>query len=199
MVGLSSVLHRFAEVVGIEDSELDDLLSQEETSDDDLSPLDGGAQEAIEVYSGDIQLAEKADDGLRWYPIIRAGQWAVRPGPRGQKVRRKLRIVEGKSKNARQELGLQDLLDAFNDDAVENVTVPVQTGMIPGHANLTLQNTGFIPKMKIADMEVKKGSSSASSIGSHESSVDALRRRPAGVMPVIHGLLVSRTCSMTAG
>jgi hypothetical protein len=46
------------------------------------------------------------------------------PWPNGKKLRRPLKVVAGKSKNQRKEIGLQDLVDAFNEEAIENVTVP---------------------------------------------------------------------------
>src|SRR4051812_26708043 len=108
------------------DEEIGALLGDQTVAPeiDFTDALPGEASEAIELFSSvkDVKAVKK--DGLMWYPMIRAGQHAVRPGPQGQKVKRKMVVVEGHSENARKELGLQDLLDAFNDDAIENVTVP---------------------------------------------------------------------------
>jgi hypothetical protein len=153
-MSVKTVIESFAEKLGIGDDELNAMLAEGVAESVDLSqPLPGEAAEAFEVYLPEAgeELANQTKDGLMWYPMIRAGQWAVRPGPKGQKVRRKLKIVEGHSNDSRKELGLSDLLAAFQDEAVENVTVPTS------HDNKTLENTGFIRKMKIDDMEVQKG------------------------------------------
>ncbi len=150
-MGLKALIERLA---AEHDEDVDDdlkVLFADESIDFD-DPLPGTASERIEVFSDEAFSASKPDaDGLIWSPMIRAGQWALRPGPNGQKRRVPLKVVAGKSKNARKELGLEDLLEAFNDEAVENVTVPTS------HSNHVLENTGFIKKMKIMDLEVAKG------------------------------------------
>jgi hypothetical protein len=123
-----------------------------------LDELGGSAAAASEIFLGESGLDASepyVDDktGLMWAPIMREGQWAVRPGPAGQKRRVPLKIVAGKSKNARKEIGLSDLHDAFHDEAIQHVTVPTS------HANTLLENQGFIKDMKIVTGKVarKKG------------------------------------------
>jgi hypothetical protein len=120
--------------------------------------LGGEASGAIEIFLADPRsmLAEgKAieADGFMWEPIIREGQWAVRPGARGQKLRRPLKIVAGRSKDQRREIGLLDIKDAYDDRAIQHVTVPTS------HDNLVTQNTGFIQALKIVKAKVKDAKS----------------------------------------
>ncbi len=107
-------------------------------SDDDLS---------LEIYvqggiGEDVLLGE---DGFVWAPILRSGTLALRPGPNGQKVAEPLVFVPGLSTNTRKEIGLQNLVDAFESDAVQHVTIPTT------HENSVLQNTGYIRGLKIVD------------------------------------------------
>lgn len=102
---------------------------------------------SLEIYS-DIQLdepTEKTDDGLIWAPIARSGMLATRPGPNGEKLDQPLVFIPGHSKDQRKEIGLQDLCDAFNDKAIEYVTIPLS------HENKVLENTGYIKQVKISD------------------------------------------------
>lgn len=166
-MGLATLLRKVGAEHGVEIDE--DELSMLGLSDDEaeheveakgadpvdaLAMLSGEAAGSVEIFLGDaarstsgVKLAEK--DGLLWGPIIREGQWAVRPGANGQKNRRPLRVVAGHSKDARKEIGLADLLAAHNEDAVEHVTVPTS------HDNKQVENTGFVRKMKIVTGTVK--------------------------------------------
>lgn len=115
--------------------------------------LPGEASGAVELFlsrdSIGLDKPVEDKDGLMWEPIIREGQWAVRPGGRTGKRRKPLKVVAGRSKDQRREIGLQDVLDAFDDDAIEYVTVPTS------HQNHVLENTGFIKGLKIVDGSVK--------------------------------------------
>lgn len=116
-------------------------------------PIPGRAAGEVEIYlAADSTTVEKpveTKDNLMWYPIIREGQWAVRPGTQGAKKKVPLRVIAGHSKNQRKEIGLQDLLDAHNDQAIQHVTVP------SSHNNTTLENQGFVDAMKIVDGKVQ--------------------------------------------
>lgn len=160
-MGVATLLRKLGTEHGIEieDAELAELgLSEEEEHqdappDDVLSvPLPGEASGAVELFLGGASTSTvdgQERDGLMWYPIIREGQWAVRPGATGTKRKVPLKVIPGSSKNQRREIGLKDLLDAFNDKAIEYVTVP------SSHNNTTLENQGFIRAMKIVDGTVK--------------------------------------------
>lgn len=102
---------------------------------------------SLEIYS-DIKLdepVETGDDGLIWAPILRSGMLATRPGPNGEKLDEPLVFVPGRSQNQRKEIGMQDIVDAFNDKAIEYVTLPLS------HENNLLENTGFIKELKMVD------------------------------------------------
>lgn len=124
--------------------QVDDVLSQE---------LPGEAAGSIEIFlaaeSTTLKEPAKEDGDLLWYPIIREGQWAVRPGQTGAKKRTPLKVIAGSSKNQRREIGLQDIVSAFDENAVQHVTVPIS------HSNTLLENTGFIDKLKIVQGKVK--------------------------------------------
>ena len=90
------------------------------------------------------------DDGeLLWEPIAREGQWAVRPDGRGGKKQVPLKIIAGRSQDQRREIGLQDVLDAFDDGAIEHVTIP------ESHDNKPTENHGYIEALKIVKGKVK--------------------------------------------
>lgn len=166
-MGLKTLIRDLAQERGLKIDE--DELEQLGLSDDDetgavdeavtdtgsdasifSTEIPGTAAGAIELFSNDtfsgVELSEK--DGLMWAPIIREGQWAVRPGATGKK-RVPLKIVAGKSANQRREIGLSDLKDAFDDEAIQHVTVP------SSHNNSVLENQGFIKAMKIVKGTVK--------------------------------------------
>lgn len=115
-------------------------------------PLPGRAAGRIELFLAADSTAKvpvQESDGLMWYPIIREGQWALRPGGQTGKRKTPLKVVAGTSTNQRKYLGLQDLVDAFNDEAIQHVTVP------SSHSNTVLENQGYITGMKIVDGTVK--------------------------------------------
>lgn len=162
MSGLATLLKKLGSENGVE-IDADELeaigLSDDDTTedgpvqDDVLSiSIPGRAAGMVELWLG-ADTTAKADgvesDGLMWYPIIREGQWALRPGGSGTKKRMPLKVVAGSSKNQRKEIGLADLKAAFDDEAIEHVTVPET------HSNTTLENTGFIKGMKVVDGVVK--------------------------------------------
>jgi hypothetical protein len=164
-MALSALFRKLGEQHGIEidDEELAGLgLSDDEDEStppaagdifDFSAPLPGRASGMVELsidadcFGSAAEIPSK--DGLMWFPIIRSGQWAVRPGTQGSKKRVPLKVVAGHSKNQRREIGLQDLLDAHNDEAIQHVTVP------SSHNNSVLENQGFVDKMQLVDGEVK--------------------------------------------
>lgn len=168
--GLATLLDRLGRQHGIE-IDADDLeaigLSADDVDGDgapapavtheafDFSaPLPGTAGGVVELFLdqemfGDATPAIESPNGLMYYPIIRSGQWAVRPGTQGTKKRTPLKVVSGKSKNSRREIGLQDLHDNFHDGAIQHVTVP------SSHNNTVLENTGFVDDIRLVDGEVK--------------------------------------------
>jgi hypothetical protein len=155
-MSVMDAIRKLGEHMGMEGDELDSLLSDDDWQPPEVDPLSeelaGSAAGTLEVFLADGgPLLQSKDDDLLWAPMIREGQWAVRPGPAGQKKKRPLRVVVGKSKDSRKEIGLQDLIDNFNDGAVEYVTVPET------HDNKWVENTGFIRKMKLARAPIQTG------------------------------------------
>lgn len=146
------VLKRIGEKAGVDEDEISSLLEDEDAPEidfDDLLP--GGASDVLEVFLADGGETVEDKDGLIWAPLIRSGQFALRPGPKGQKVRRPLKIVAGQSKDPLKEIGLGDLTAAFYGDAVDYVTVPTS------HGNSVLENTGFIRGMKVMKAPITTG------------------------------------------
>lgn len=139
---------------GLSEEDVDAMLSDDQHPEIDFNDqLPGQAESMLEVFLAEVGGEEMLEDseGVLWAPMIRTGQFAVRPGPRGQKVRRPLKIVAGRSEDPLKQIGLTDLKEAFEDDAVEHVTVPTS------HNNTTLENTGFIRGMKIMDAPITSG------------------------------------------
>jgi hypothetical protein len=121
----------------------------------DLDALFAGDEPlSFEIYgrvpAGEETHLDDDDSGLLWAPILRSGTLAMRP-VNGVKVRDPLVFVAGHSEDQRKEIGLEDLLDAFNADAIQHVTLPTT------HENNVLDNTGFIEAMKIADSTMRIG------------------------------------------
>jgi hypothetical protein len=118
---------------------------------EDFSKLlkDKSTDLGFEIYS-DINLEEpitlgEDDNGLIWAPILRSGMLATRPGPNGEKLDEPLIFVPGHSNDPTKAIGLEDIVDAFNDNAIEYVTIPTS------HENNLLENTGYIKQLVIAD------------------------------------------------
>lgn len=141
------------DMLGLADDEDDESGSGPPSPDLVLSQdLPGEAAGQVEIFlaadsTATVPAVEK--DDLMWYPIIREGQWAVRPGAQGKKKRVPLKIIAGHSTNQRRQIGLQDLKDAFDDEAIQHVTVP------SSHGNTLFENQGFIKGMEIVDGSVK--------------------------------------------
>lgn len=83
------------------------------------------------------------DDGLIWKTVLRTGTWQFRPGPGQQPIKHPLKVVL--SNAAKGEVALTDVLRAFDEKAVEHVTVPLS------HADRVDENTGFVRKMKVVE------------------------------------------------
>lgn len=123
--------------------DMDEIDEDEDDLDlDEEVVLDEDKQDFLELFvtADTAQLADvKADkDGLIWKPMLPVGIWNV--GPNG----RPLKVVAGRSKDQRKEIGMQDVIDAFDAQAVPHVTVPLS------HEDKTDENTGYIRKVKVA-------------------------------------------------
>lgn len=104
--------------------------------------LSDHASHASELFLAEGTVA--ARDGRVWATVLPVGEWALTPDARtGKPVNKPLRVIEGRSDDPRKEIGLQDLLDAFQEGAVQHVTVPLS------HEDRPDENTGFIRDMRI--------------------------------------------------
>lgn len=95
----------------------------------------------------EIQLAapvvEEDADGLIWKPVAHEGVWKGPPSMGGEP----LRFVAGRSSDPKKAVGFQDLIDAFDDGAVQHVTIPKT------HDDAADENTGYIRKLKVAEIK----------------------------------------------
>jgi hypothetical protein len=80
---------------------------------------------------------------LIWKTVLRTGSWRYRPGPGQRPIAKPLNVIAGHSDNPKLIIGLADIVDAFNDGAIEHVTVPTS------HEDRVEENTGFIRALKI--------------------------------------------------
>jgi hypothetical protein len=147
---------------------------------------------SIELYTRPDLLLEgktdlaKGEDGLIWAPILRSGTLACRPDPTAPNGRKNEPLVfVGGHAGGPSEIGLQDIVDAFNDNAVQHVTIPKT------HKNDEFENTGFIKQMKIVDSTVRPGEKVV--LAGHEFlDADAEAR-------VERGLIANRSCGILHG
>jgi hypothetical protein len=93
------------------------------------------------LYSTDGAV-DSADDGLIWKTVLRTGRWALRPGPGQRPVPQPLTVVEG-SGNPPHSVGFSDIISAFDEEAVQHVTVPLS------HSDRVDENTGHVRKLKV--------------------------------------------------
>lgn len=89
-------------------------------------------------------IAEEGDPKYIWKTVLSPGRLELTPGPGGKRVKKPLVIIEGHSDDPTKEIGLADLLDSFEQGAIQHVTIPVS------HDNKVLENTGFIRHMRMA-------------------------------------------------
>lgn len=160
-------------------------LAESESPDIDVL-LSGDDGFSMEIFSRadlmDRFEMTKDAEGLIWAPIIRSGTLAMRPGPNGTKEHKPLVFVSGHATDHVKEIGLADLVDAFNDRAVEHVTIPKT------HANDTLENTGTIVKMRIDDSTLRPGEKVI--VAGHKFTDADVEKK------VLEGSVLSRSCGI---
>jgi len=118
---------------------MDFMDTNNETKTEDTSML--------EIYLSSNQKTELADDGLVWKEVLREGEWAYRPGPGHKPMNKPLKVVAGYSADPSKEIGFADLTDAFNDGAMDHVTVPTS------HADQPHENTGFVRQLEVREVD----------------------------------------------
>lgn len=164
------------------------LKNMQSNLSDDLETLVNNKTDlSFEIFTPDFNLDEpislgEDDDGLIWAPILRSGMLATRPGPNGQKLDEPLIFVPGKSDNQLKEIGLQDIVDAFNDKAIEYVTIP------ESHDNKVTENTGFIRGLKIASSKKMPGEKVI--LGGHDFTEPDIKEK------IKRGSIASRSCGL---
>lgn len=171
---------------------MDATTLSSDTGPDLAQLLTSEDQFSIELYTrpdlvldGKLDL-KRGDDGLIWAPILRSGTLACRPDPTAPNGRKNepLTFVKGHAVGPK-EIGLQDLFDAFEANAVQHVTIPKT------HRNDEFENTGFIRKLKIADSTLRPGEQVL--VAGHEFlDADAEQRVEAG-------LIANRSCGILHG
>lgn len=105
----------------------------------DQSENDSDKSLGYEVYMSEGDAVES--DGLIWKEILREGTWSYRPGPGHKPLAKPLTIVAGNSSNE-DEIGMADIVEAFEDGAIDHVTIPTS------HDDKPHENTGYIRKLE---------------------------------------------------
>lgn len=103
-----------------------------------------------EMMFSETQCSED-ERGLIWKPALRTGEWAMSPGPGQRPTPRPLR-VRLRTENPTSEIGLENLVEAFQDRAMDHVTIPLS------HADRVDENTGFIEQLRIVPDEADPSS-----------------------------------------
>jgi hypothetical protein len=116
---------------------MSDILDQETPHEDVL----------YELYFADGSVEK--DEGLIWKEVLREGVWKYRPGAGAKPIPIPLKVVAGNTDEEGQ-IGMADLIDAFEDGAVDHVTVPTS------HEDKPQDNTGYVRKLKVVGKNGKK-------------------------------------------
>lgn len=98
----------------------------------------------FELFFTDEDTVE--EEGLVWKDVLKEGTWSYRPGPGQKPIPVPLKIISGHSET-KEEVGMADIVDAFDDGAIDHVTVPTS------HDDKPQDNTGFVKKLKIIERD----------------------------------------------
>lgn len=101
-------------------------------------------QQQFEVFFSGGNTSES--DGLIYKDIMIEGEWAYRPGPGQKPTPIPLKVVAGKAANE-DEIGMSDLIEAFEAHAIDHVTIPTS------HDDKPHENTGYVRKLSIVEGE----------------------------------------------
>lgn len=94
-----------------------------------------------ELYFTDGEVDE-GENGLIWKDILKEGEWAYRPVG-GKAVPEPLKVVAGEASD--KEIGFSDVIAAFEDEAIQHVTIPTS------HSDLPHENTGYVRKLRLKE------------------------------------------------
>src|SRR5687768_7888344 len=98
-----------------------------------------------EFYFADGEVTDSDSSDLVWKEILRTGSWAYRPGPGQTPQPVPLKVVEGEAGEG--EIGLADIIAAYEDGAIQHVTVPTT------HEDRPEENTGFVRALRVEESE----------------------------------------------
>lgn len=112
---------------------------------DDLFSVQPEDLKLYEIFFAGGEISE-SDDGLIYKDIMREGEWAYRPGPGQKPTPVPLKVIPGHS-SSEEEIGMADLVEAFNDRAIDHVTIPTS------HEDKPHENTGYVKKLSIVNDE----------------------------------------------
>lgn len=104
-----------------------------------------------ELFLAEGNLELDSEDNFLWKTVLRTGQWNMAPSGTGSA--QPLRVVrDGVSDTSKNIVSLSEVVEAFNEEAFEHVTVPLAQNIWESdHADIAKNNTGFIRKLKIVD------------------------------------------------
>lgn len=111
------------------------------------SLAEGGkkVREIAELFCAESTIEQA--DGLIWKCALPVGELKLTPGHRGVPRLKPLKVIEGHSPNAREAIGLADILGNFEKGAVQHVTLPTT------HEDRPEDNTGFVRKLKLGKLK----------------------------------------------
>lgn len=121
-------------------------MESDSTKEDDLldfSEEENEPTQSYELFFADGEVSE-TDNGLVYKDIMREDEWAYRPGPGQKPTPIPLKVVAGKA-TTEEEIGMSDLVEAFNDEAIDHVTIPTS------HDDKPHENTGYVENLSIVD------------------------------------------------
>lgn len=143
-----------------------------------------GKYKMLNLYFENSHSAD-SEDGLIWKPILRTGDWKFRPGPNGTPIKKRLSVVKGNATDLEHEIGIQDLVDAFEDGAVQHVTVP------KSHADKVDENTGYIKSLKVDEDPDRPGQYVLKA--GHEFTDPVIKEK------VLQGSIANNSCGIASG
>lgn len=109
--------------------------------------------EITELYCSDTPSAVD-NDGLIWKTVLRTGSWRYRPESRTQRpIAKPIFVTAGNSTNTASTIGMADIVDSFNSNAIDHVTIPLS------HNDKVDENTGYVKSLKIEDDPDRPGQS----------------------------------------
>jgi hypothetical protein len=97
-----------------------------------------------ELYCAANDVAEDDDSIVK--TVLRTGRWRYSPEPGTQRpIDKPINVIDGHSDDPSKAIGLGDIIDSFNQNAKDHVTVPLS------HNNKVNENTGFIKDLFVDD------------------------------------------------